>query len=165
MKYFVATVFIEHSPITLFPVIEAADAAEATVGADLYLRYARAALELPAHHRDYVGSGYADISWHGTQAWQADWSGTSRTLAFLLDGHHARGGTEHDDFVYVAMNMHWDSHVFELPGLPEGVAWHVFANTGVAAPEDIWEPGAEPVLSDQQAMMLSDRSVCILVGR
>jgi hypothetical protein len=56
MKYFVATVFIEHSPITLFPIIEAADAAEAMVGADLYLRYARAALELPAHHRDYVGS-------------------------------------------------------------------------------------------------------------
>ena len=56
MKYFVATVFMEHSPITLFPVIEAADAAEAMVGANLYLRYARAALELPAHHRDYVGS-------------------------------------------------------------------------------------------------------------
>ena len=56
MKYFVATVFIEHSPITLFPVIEAANAAEAMVGADLYLGYARAALELPSHHRDYVGS-------------------------------------------------------------------------------------------------------------
>ncbi len=25
---------------------------------------------------DTVGSGYADITWHGTQAWNADWSGT-----------------------------------------------------------------------------------------
>ena len=133
----------------------------------IHFRRAHAVLRNRYHfsNRDYVGSGYADITWHGTQAWSADWSGTSRTLAFLLDGHHARGGTEHDDFVYVAMNMHWDSHVFELPGLPEGSAWHVFANTGVAAPEDIWQPGAEPLLSDQHAMVLSDRSVCILVGR
>jgi isoamylase len=135
--------------------------------ASIHFRRAHAVLRNRYHfsNRDYVGSGYADITWHGTQAWGADWSGTSRTLAFLLDGHHARGGTEHDDFVYVAMNMHWDSHVFELPGLPEGSAWHVFANTGVAAPEDIWQPGAEPLLSDQHAMVLSDRSVCILVGR
>ena len=28
----------------------------------------------PAQHRDYVGSGYPDISWHGAHAWQPDWS-------------------------------------------------------------------------------------------
>ena len=24
--------------------------------------------------RDYMGGGYADVSWHGTNAWDADWS-------------------------------------------------------------------------------------------
>ena len=41
---------------------------------------------------DYVGSGYPDISWHGTRAWNADWSGGSRVLAFMLCGKHAKGG-------------------------------------------------------------------------
>jgi glycogen operon protein len=140
------------------------------------LRFAQAAIAFRAAHAvlrnryhlanaDYVGSGYADITWHGTQAWNADWSAGSRTLAFLLDGQHARGGTQRDDFVYVAMNMHWEAHGFELPGLPAGLAWHVFANTGVAAPEDVWAPGSEPVLADQRSMLLADRAVGILVGR
>jgi glycogen operon protein len=116
-------------------------------------------------NRDYVGSGYADITWHGTQAWNADWSASSRTIAFMLDGKHARGGHAADDTIYVAMNMHWDSHVFELPKLPEGQAWHIFANTGMAPADDVWEPDTEPLLSDQNAMILADRSVCILVGR
>ena len=72
--------------------------------------------------QDQVGSGYPDISWHGTTAWQPDWSGSSRTLAFMLSGKHARGGTVQDNFVYVAMNTHWDSHWFELPQLPDGHA-------------------------------------------
>ncbi len=116
-------------------------------------------------NRDYVGSGYPDISWHGTQAWSPDWSAGSRTLAFMLDGSHARGGSIEDDFVYVAMNMHWESHDFDLPGLPDGKLWHVFANTGAACPEDVWEPGSEPVLSDQGRMFLGPRSVAILVGK
>ena len=39
--------------------------------------------------QDQVGSGYPDISWHGTTAWQPDWSGSSRTLAFMLSGANA----------------------------------------------------------------------------
>ena len=57
-----------------------------------------------AHHfrnTDYVGSAFPDISWHGVTPWAADWSGYSRTLAFMLCGHHARGGTVKDDHLYV----------------------------------------------------------------
>ena len=39
----------------------------------------------------------------------------------MLSGKHARGGTVQDDFIYVAMNMHWDGHWFELPQLPAGM--------------------------------------------
>ncbi|WP_238360853.1 hypothetical protein [Iningainema tapete] len=46
---------------------------------------------------DYVGSGYADITWHGTQAWNADWSDSSRSLAFMLCGKHAKEGTVTDN--------------------------------------------------------------------
>ncbi len=114
---------------------------------------------------DYVGSGYADISWHGTQAWNADWSASSRTLAFMLCGKHAKGGTIKDNFIYVAMNMHWEAHWFEIPGLPEGIKWHIFANTGAIPPEDSWEPGTEPVLENQDGLLIGDRSLAILVGK
>jgi glycogen operon protein len=114
---------------------------------------------------DYVGSGYADITWHGTQAWNADWSASSRTLAFMLCGKHAKGGTIKDNFIYVAMNMHWEAHWFEIPGLPEGINWHIFANTGAIPPEDSWEPGTEPMLENQYGLLMGDRSLAILVGK
>ncbi|KYC37198.1 glycogen debranching enzyme [Scytonema hofmannii PCC 7110] len=113
---------------------------------------------------DYVGSGYADITWHGTQAWNADWSEHSRTLAFMLCGKHAKGGTVQDNYIYVAMNMHWETHWFEIPGLRDGMKWHVFANTGALPPEDIWEPGTEPVLENQSGMIVGDRSVAVLIS-
>ncbi len=130
-------------------------------------RHAHPVLRNKMHLRneDYVGSGYADITWHGTSAWNADWSGSSRVLAFLLCGKHARGGKARDDYIYVAMNMHWESHVFELPHLHAGTAWHVLANTGAMPPEDIWPHGQEPLLADQHHFLMGGRSVAILVGR
>jgi len=116
-------------------------------------------------NQDYVGSGYADVTWHGTQAWNADWSGSSRTLAFMLCGKHAKGGAEADDYIYVATNTHWDGHSFELPQLPDGRQWHVAANTIMPSPEDIWETGQEPLLDDQHNFFVGPRSAIVLVGR
>ena len=112
---------------------------------------------------DPAGCGIPDLSWHGLQAWNADWSGSSRTLAFMLAGPNARGGRVADDYIYVALNMHWEGHWFELPGLPDGCVWHLFAHTG--DPADIHEPGQERRLDNQAGIRLADRSVAILVGR
>lgn len=113
---------------------------------------------------DYVNSGYPDISFHGTRAWHCDWSPSSRVFAFLLCGNHARQGTVKDDFIYVAMNMYWESLAFELPGLPEGKKWHVFANTDMPSPQDIHEIGHEPVIENQGRFIVGARSIIILTG-
>lgn len=63
------------------------------------------------------------------------------------------------------MNMHWDSHSFELPKLPAGLRWHVFANTSMPYPDDVNEPGREPLLRNQTSFIMGARSVAILVGR
>ncbi|WP_067777345.1 glycogen debranching protein GlgX [Nostoc sp. NIES-3756] len=128
-------------------------------------RHAHPVLKNKWHFRnvDYANSGYADITWHGTQAWNADWSDFSRILAFMLCGQHAKGGTVSDDYIYVAMNMYWDSLWFELPGLPQGRQWYVFANTGVS--EASWTPGTEPILDNQSGFLIGGRSVVILVGK
>jgi isoamylase len=129
-------------------------------------RKAHPALRNRSHHHgsDRAGSGYPDISWHGTRAWHADWSPSSLTLAFMLCGKHAKDCALEDDFIYVAMNMHWEGHGFELPAPPDGRRWRVFANTGMPAPEDAWDLGAEPELSDQGHVFVGPRSVVILVG-
>jgi glycogen operon protein len=114
-------------------------------------------------NQDYVGSGYADITWHGTRAWNADWNGN--VLAFMLCGKHAKGGTVEDNTVYVAMNMHWDALPFEIPGLRDGMKWFLSTNTGMASPEDIHEPGSEPELGDQSSCLVGGRSVVILIGK
>ena len=115
--------------------------------------------------RDTVGSGYPDISWHGRSAWNPDWSSGSRWLAFMLCGAHGHAGASPDDYVYVAMNAHWEAHGFELPGLPAGLAWHVFVNTGLPSPDDVHDVGQEPRLPDPSHVLLGPRSVVILVGR
>jgi isoamylase len=115
--------------------------------------------------QDHAGVGIPDVTWHGTEAWNADWSNRSRILAFMFSGQHAKGGRVRDDDVYMAMNMHWDGQTFGLPSPPGGRLWHVFANTGAQSPEDAWEVGSEPPLSDQGAIWLAPRSVLILVSR
>ena len=120
--------------------------------------------------RETTGCGYPDISWHGVEAWNPDWSDASRTLAFMLCGEEQNPISEtrdpkSTDFIYVAMNMHWDGHVFQLPRLPVGCRWRRFVDTSRPDPGEIVEPGQEVLLRDQEQMNLGPRSVVILVGK
>ncbi len=130
-------------------------------------RHGHSALRNKQHfrHHDHRGSGYPDISWHTTRAWETNWAGYIRTLAFMLCGHHAKNGTVIDDYIYVASNVHWQDHDFEIPGLPDGMLWHLFADTAQEAPHDIVVPGQEDPILDQRHYLVKARSVVILVGR
>ena len=114
---------------------------------------------------DSVGSGFPDISFHGTQAWNVDRSPSSRAFAFMLDGPHAKQGIVKDNTIYVAMNMFWEGLHFELPGMPAGKNWYLFANTDIVAPNDIYEPGTEELLDNQSSFLVGARSVVILIGK
>lgn len=114
---------------------------------------------------DYLNTGYPDISWHGTQAWNPESGYNNLTMAYLLNGQYAERDGHPDDFIYMAVNMHWDMHGFELPQLPEGRQWYIFANTDVASPNDITEPGKEILLENQYEVLVGSRSIIILVGK
>ncbi|MEO1186199.1 MAG: glycogen debranching enzyme, partial [Cyanobacteria bacterium J06636_27] len=116
-------------------------------------------------NQDTSCSGHPDITWHGIKAWNPDFSNHSRTIAFMLCGKKDGESKNKDDYIYIAMNMHWETHCFEIPNLHKSVQWHIFANTGVKFPEDIWEPGNEPLLDNQQEILVASRSLIILVGR
>jgi glycogen operon protein len=112
-------------------------------------------------HSDHPGAGAPEINWHGTRAWRADWSPSSRVLAF----HRIARAGEEMDVVYVAMNMHWESLDFELPAPPDGGTWRVLADTSQPSPDDIHEEGREVPLVHQAQICVGGRSVMILVAR
>ena len=128
-------------------------------------RHAHPRLRSGDHARgtDYVGSGFPDLSWHGTQPWQPDWAPFSRVLAIMWCGRHAKGGTVHDQHIYMIMNSHWEEHEARLPELPAGSEWRLFADTAAAAPADICEPGGERPLVQPWSYLVRPRSTVILV--
>lgn len=109
-------------------------------------------------HRDYVGSGKPDISFHGTRVGQLDWGG--RCLAFLLCGKHA---TPQDDDIYVAVNMFWDGLPFQVPQGPEGKRWRVAINTSMPSPEDIYDSKGGPQVGSDE-IIVGGRSIVVLVA-
>lgn len=116
-------------------------------------------------HTDYKGTGYPDISFHGVNAWYADWSYSSRILAIMLDGGHAKNGFVADDSIYIGINMYWEALSFELPSLPEDKKWYVSVNTDMPAPYDFHELGNEQILENQNSFIVGPRSVIILTGK
>ena len=116
-------------------------------------------------HNDYKGTGYPDISFHGVNAWYADWSSSSRVIAFLLDGGHAKNGYMTDDTIYFAANMYWEALPFELPILPGNKNWYISVNTDMPAPFDFHKLNEEQLLENQNSCIVGPRSVIILVGR
>ncbi|MEL7600518.1 MAG: glycogen debranching protein GlgX [Proteiniphilum sp.] len=116
-------------------------------------------------NRDYKESGYADITFHGTKAWYADWSESTTVFAFMLDGHHAKNGFVKDDTIYVAANMHWDALDFELPQLSENRKWHLSVNTSMMPPETFYPLNSEPALENQSGFIVGGRSVIVLIGK
>ncbi|HEX6289775.1 MAG TPA: carbohydrate-binding module family 20 domain-containing protein [Herpetosiphonaceae bacterium] len=79
---------------------------------------------------DSDGDGYRDLKWHGVWPDSPDWTSTSRTLAFLLDGSasETKGSADAPD-IYVAHNAYWQDLTFNLPTAPNGKQWYILADT------------------------------------
>lgn len=130
-------------------------------------RKANAVLHQPEFltERDQIGSGYADISWHGVLPWHPDWSAGSRSLAFMLCGRHSEAIGGNRQFIYVACNMYYQPLNFGLPVLPKGMSWHRFADTTMPAPDDVCGIGGEVLLPVQKSYTVGEWSVVILIGK
>jgi isoamylase len=135
-------------------------------------RFVRACLAFRAEHPQLRSSehpcgenrddiGLPDVSWHGAEPWKPDWSDANRLLAVMRSG----AGRDGPDHVYLAANAHWEPQDLSLPELPAEFRWHRFADTSAAAPRDVSDPGAEPMLADQHQITIGPRSLLILVGR
>lgn len=95
-------------------------------------RNAHPILHLPKPLRimDYMSCGFPDLSFHGTKAWYLDSSNYSRVLGIMLCGMYAgREQEQKDNDFYIAFNMHWEAHAFDLPRLPKKRVWEKWLDT------------------------------------
>jgi glycogen operon protein len=105
-------------------------------------------------------SALPELSWHGRRAWDADWSPHNRLLAALFYA----GGPD-PDCVYVAANAGWQEQELELPAAPDGLTWHLFADTGRESPGEICPPGTEQPLAVPGRLTVRARSTVVLTAR
>jgi glycogen operon protein len=104
---------------------------------------------------DWQRCGYPDISYHGEEAWRPDLAPYSRSVGIMLCGKYA---AEEDDFIYIAVNMHWQVQPLALPHLPKGLVWQLVSSTDENAPQIISADG------NFDGIMARERSVTVLVS-
>ncbi len=82
---------------------------------------------------DYIACGYPDLSYHGRNAWSPQTEEYYRHIGIMLCGIYEKsceaGRETADTFLYLAFNMHWESHKLALPRLPKGMKWETAFGT------------------------------------
>lgn len=77
----------------------------------------------PLRGIDYISCGYPDISFHGKEAWRPDTSPESRSLGVLYCGCYGNTYKTDDSYIYIGINMHWETKQFGLPKMPKELEW------------------------------------------
>ena len=103
---------------------------------------------------DYLGVGYPDLSFHGSEAWRPCTEPFYRQLGMMLCGKYAEsnhgdvvnteavrtdGDTDDAGMIYIAMNMYRDTCEMGLPKVPEGKRWKLVITTIAKDEKDVLE--------------------------
>ena len=127
----------------------------------ILFRKAHPVLRESTYFEGYNGTGYPELSFHGTFPWQIDTKADTLTFAYMFVEDHARYGTDGDTFIYVCVNAHWEPHEYELPIVPEGFLWKTaFDTRGVS-----FAPGEEETAGNQKKVELAARSMCVMIAQ
>ena len=76
---------------------------------------------------DDLACGYPDLSYHGQNAWRPQTESYFRYIGILLCEKYVT--PESDGLLYLAMNMHWESHELAMPRPPKGNRWELVLST------------------------------------
>lgn len=102
---------------------------------------------------DTISCGYPDLSFHGMTAWRPQMENYSRQLGIQYCGLYGKERTH--DFIYLAMNMHWEAHSLAFPRLPKGKRWvPLFATS-----EDMVTP-----MFEQDMALVTPKTMAVFVS-
>ncbi len=104
-----------------------------------------------------------DVVWHGATPCRPDFSPSSRTLAFALDGRRS-DRDELDRDIYVACNAFWESLPFVVPASPSGRPWRSAVDTARPSPHDALGLDEGPLVPVSHPHRVEARSMIILVS-
>lgn len=113
-------------------------------------------LERECRLMDYQSCGCPDMSYHGQEAWRPAWEPYNRHIGIMLNGAYGKDGES--GCWYIAVNMHWESHVFALPKLPRGQNWKQVLCTEASGEK-------QPQEGENQAVVrIASRSIAVFYG-
>lgn len=108
------------------------------------------------YYSGYNSTGYPEISFHGENAWNLNMWEPFLTFGFM----YAEGAEEfslpEDRYIYCGVNAHWESHALELPILPAGLEWRVYASS-----DRMEKKGSKAA---DRKLVLEPRSLTVLVS-
>ena len=74
-------------------------------------------------------TGYPEVSFHSERAWDLDRSAPNLVFGVMFAESAKKYKTKNDNYIYMAVNAHWEDHSFELPVIPEGFSWYRIEDT------------------------------------
>lgn len=110
---------------------------------------------------DDLACGYPDLSYHGQNAWRPQTESYFRHVGVLLCGKYAHTEEKDERLLYLAMNMHWESHELALPRPPKGTCWTLAFST--EAEENERKPESESG-GDELIRRIPARSIAVFVN-
>lgn len=121
----------------------------------------------PMQIMDTLSCGYPDISYHADQAWYTRFENYNRHLGIMMCGLYENREEGTDDFIYLAMNMHWNTHQLAMPQLPAEYEWELaFATRGLDDEERVKEDAAQKKAEKSiEHVTLPPRSIAVLVAQ
>ncbi len=126
------------------------------------LRKAHPVLRSSSYEFGHNDTGYPELSFHGTSPWCLNEDEPNLTFAYLYAEGTQKYCTEKTTFLYVAVNAHWEPHVFGLPIIPEGMKWHLSCDSAQGIS---YAPGEEKLLDAVDSYSLPARSSAVLLAR
>ena len=107
------------------------------------------------------GTGYPELSFHGTKPWEIDESAPNLSFGYMFAEDHKKYKTKKDCYIYVAVNAHWEEHEYELPVVPDGFKWCLSCQSSGYTTE----PGKEKPLENGMRITLRPRSSAVLIAK
>ncbi|HUW69772.1 MAG TPA: glycogen debranching protein GlgX [bacterium] len=107
-----------------------------------------------------------DIAWFAPDGSIPEWDTMESAMAARLDGSKADIVADRDDNDFFIM-LNGTSAAVDFTVCPPqpGWAWHRVVDTGLDSPDDIMQPGLEPLVQHKVAYRLIPRSLALLLSR
>jgi isoamylase len=106
----------------------------------------------------------SDLSWHGIDPNNPDWSPSSRIIAALIAGEYGRiESGKSDADIYIAFNSSSINRKITIPEAPSGRLWKRVIDTALPAPHDIVDDNSAVALESNR-YYLKRQSVVVLIA-